>query len=214
MRIKDDDFNIEARAETLISLKNLLSQPSDQMERPCPGCRFATPDGRTDSESTKFCSYSCPAAPTEMSGDPARYPIELGVVPAVYAFYTLRKLMPCWSCEGHLDGNGKLSKLPKVWFYSTSSFYAKLVSQAICQMEAEKHLINGWGIRILPFSQSMYTITYSLEPLTLAKQRSDLDSLTSLQADLKAIADHLRSEVFKQAQDYVHKDSSSPFNKR
>jgi hypothetical protein len=213
MKIKDNSFNVEAKKIVVTELEDLLSQPSDKKERPCPGCRFATPDGRTDSESTKFCSYNCPAATRNMSSDPDRYPIENGVVPIVYAFYTLRKLMPCWSCEGHLDGHERLFKQPKVWFYSTSSFYPKLVAQALSQMNAEKLLTHDWMVKILPFSQSMYTITYSVEPFTIAKSKSDRDALLSLQTDLITIADNLRAEVFTQANTYIENGAKSPFQK-
>jgi len=212
MRIKDDSFNVEAKKATILELNDLLSQPSDFTERPCPGCRFATPDGKTDSSSTKFCSYRCEAAPRQMSGEPDRFPIETKVVPVVYAFYTLRKLMPCWSCEGHLDGHENLSKLPKVWFYSTSNFYPKLISQALSQMEGKKLLVNGWIVRILPFSQSMYTITYSLEPSALTNQKTDRLVLNSLHSDMVVIADDLRRDVFRLAMDYVNKGAKSPFN--
>lgn len=214
MRIKDDIFNVEAKKTTLIELGDLLSQPSDQKERPCPGCRFKTPDGKADSLSTKYCSYRCPAAPREMSGDPDRYPIESGVVPAVYAFYTLRKVMPCWSCEGHVDGYGLINKTPKVWFYSTSSFYPKLISQAVCQMETERLIANNWFVRILPFSQSLFTITYSLEPLMTSDRVNDLKRLSSLQSDLGVIADNLRREVFDHAKTYIEKGELSAFKKR
>ncbi|MEE8059843.1 MAG: hypothetical protein V3T17_18725 [Pseudomonadales bacterium] len=214
MKIKDNAFNVEAKKTTIVQLEDLLAQPSDQKERPCPGCRFATPDGRTDRKATQFCSYSCPAAPKQMSSDPLQYPIEAGVVPITYAFYTLRKLMPCWSCEGHLDGLDRINKRPKVWFYSTSSFYPKLISQSLSQMEAEKRLTNSWMVKILPFSQSMYTITYSLEPFTLAKQKSERESLSTLRTDLITIADHLRPEVFKQAMAYIDRGSLTPFNSK
>jgi hypothetical protein len=214
MKVKDCTFNVEAKQTVITDLEDLLSQPSDQKERPCPGCRFATPDGRTDRSATKFCSYKCPAAPREMSSDPDRFPIEDGVVPVVYALYTLRKLMPCWSCEGHLDGRDRLGKLPKVWFYSISSFYPKLVAQALSQMEAEKQLTHKWMINILPFSQSMYTITYSIEPFMNSKCKSDIDTLSMLHADLITIADNLRAAVFTQAHTYIEQGAQSPFRNK
>ncbi|MGK0442904.1 MAG: hypothetical protein ACJA0N_002723 [Pseudohongiellaceae bacterium] len=211
MRIKDVEFNVEAKAATLIELKDLLIQPSDQQSRPCPGCRFVTPDGKTENSATKYCSYRCSAAPREMSAEPDRYPIESGIVPAVYAFYTLRKLMPCWSCEGHLDGNNVLSKSPKVWFYATSGFYPKLITQSISQLEMDHKLINSWIVRILPFSQSMFTITYSLEPLLPLKRGDDTSLLLTLRKDIVVIADNLRPEMLQQARSYLAKGEKSPF---
>lgn len=211
MRIKDDDFTVEAKQTTLVDLQQLLAQPSDKQARPCPGCRFVTPDGGADNSDTRYCSYKCSAAPREMSAEPDRYPIEEGVVPLVYAFYTLRKLMPCWSCEGHLDGHNKLTKTPKVWFYSTSSFYPKLIAQVLAQLEADHRLLNSWMIRILPFSQSMFTLTYSLEPVILEKNNDDSELLLSLRKDMEFIADHLRDEMFKQTKNYIQKSGQTPF---
>jgi len=213
MKIKDDIFNIEAKQATIKDLEFLVAQPSDQQERPCPGCRFSTPDGKSGNKDTRFCSYNCPAAAKEMSGDPINYPIEQGIVPVVYAFYCLRALMPCWSCEGHLDGHGLISKVPRVWFYSSSNFYPKLIAQAIGRMETHSQLKNDWMIRVLPFSQSMYTITYSLEPLDMAVIGAGCARLDSLRSDIRVIADNLRADVFNQARDYIDKGSASPFNK-
>jgi len=213
MKIKSDIFTTEAKKATIAELKVLVGQPSDKQERPCPGCRFTTPDGKSGSGDTQFCSYSCPAAAREMSGDPDNFPIEQGIVPAVYAFYSLRALMPCWSCEGHLDGHGLISKLPRVWFYSGSNFYPKLIAQAIGKMETHNQLKNDWMIRVLPFSQSMYTITYSLEPADTAIIGAGSTVLDSLRSDVRVIADNLRTAVFAQAKDYIDKGNASPFKK-
>ena len=213
MKVKDNIFNTEQRRETIQELEILISQPSDLRERPCPGCRFVTPDGKMNRSDTQFCSFNCPAAPLQMSSDPARFPIEMGIVPMVYAIYTLRKLMPCWSCEGHLDGHSLINKLPRVWFYSQASFYPKLISQAIAHMEAHHLIDNSWMVRILPFSQSMYTITYSLEPIDISLGSEGPARLESLRADIKVIATRLRKDLFAEAQKYIETGQASPFKK-
>jgi len=162
--------------------------------------------------STTQCSINCPEAAFQMSSDPDLYPIEKHVVPIVYSLYTLRLLMPCWSCEGHLDASHNISKLPKIWFYSVSPFYAKLVSQVLTDLRQKRRIKNDWIVIILPFSQSMFTLTYSIEPKS-DQYSSDLE-LTSLQNDMSIIGENLRCEVLKLASKYVDKVNKSPFKER
>ena len=199
MRIKDDCFKVEQKQLIKTTLIQLIEQPSDKQQRPCPGCRFAVGDNQSQT-SAAFCSAQCPAAPEEMSSDPQRYPIEVGIVPLVYAFYTMRLMMPCWSCEGHTDRNGVLVKTPKLWFYTTSDFYPKLVAQYVSTLKGTHKIKNHWVVRLLPFSQSMFTITYSLEPLEASPESIDLNSL---QNDIKVISRYFKSEILKLARHYI-----------
>ena len=208
MKIRDTHFQRENKQQVKIELLDLLNQPSDKQERPCPGCRLTFPNDPSVT-STRHCAFNCPEAPEQMSSDPQRHPIEINAVPLVYAFYTLRLLMPCWSCEGHLDDTQRVYKLPKLWFYSVSPFYVKLVSQSIEDLKIKKLINNDWMIRILPFSQSMFTMTYSLEPTPLEGQtRHDL---ASLHADMLVIAKNIRRGVFNFAKDYIVRIDKSPY---
>ncbi|MFT4930056.1 MAG: hypothetical protein ACI8WB_006192 [Phenylobacterium sp.] len=199
MKIKDDCFKVEQKLVIKTSLTDLVNQPTDRQQRPCPGCRFAVGHNRSR-VSTTYCSANCSAAPREMSSDPERYPIEVGIVPLVYAFYTMRLMMPCWSCEGHADANGVTQKTPKLWFYTTSDFYPKLVAQYVSALKGSHQIENHWAVRLLPFSQSMFTITYCLEPQESATQ---LGQLNSLQNDIKVIARNFRQELHKLARHYI-----------
>ena len=199
MKIKDDCFKVEQKQIIKQALIALTNQPSDKMQRPCPGCRFAV--GQEHSTTTsKYCSYTCPYASKQMSADPEKYPIEQSIVPLVYAFYTLRLMMPCWSCEGHNDMQGHIFKTPKLWFYSANEFYPKLVAQFVSAYKGEGKISNHWSVRILPFSQSMFTTTYSLEPQEAIPSQTHL---SSLQSDIKIIADNLREEMLKLANYYI-----------
>jgi len=209
MRIKDDCFNVEDRLRVKQQLISLIEQPSDTTVRPCPGCRFVNLKEQLTT-SAKYCSFRCPAAANEMSSDPDKYPIEGAVVPIVYALYTLRLMMPCWSCEGHLDGMGNIGKHPKVWFYTTADFCPKLLAQYLSSLKAKKKIENEWGIRILPFSQSMLTTTYSLEPL---KPKDSAEHLKSYQEDLYSIAVNLRKNILFIAKGYVDKINNSAFQR-
>ena len=211
MKIKDHHFNIEDTSKVKIELLDLLRQPSDKDERPCPGCRLTFP-GVDSTTSTANCSMNCPAAPLQMSSDPDRFPIEKHVVPVVYSIYSLKLMMPCWSCEGHLDKSQNITKMPKIWFYSVSPFYAKLVSQVLSDLRQKRDLENDWIVRILPFSQSMFTLTYCIEPVK--DLFTDYYELTSLQNDMLTIGEKLRSEVLRLADKYVVKANKSPFKEK
>jgi len=141
-----------------------------------------------------------------MSSEPEKYPIEGRAVPIVYAFYTTRLMVPCWSCEGHLNASGDLAKIPKVWFYTSSDLYAKLVAQYVNQLKGQHLISSDWIVRVLPFSQSLYSMTYSLEP-SLSSGTLDV-----LQEDLLTIAKGLRKELHKSAQGYLDRIENSPFS--
>jgi len=210
MKIKDYQFRKEELNTIKIELLDLLKQPSDKEQRPCPGCRL-TFSGNSSTTSTEQCSMKCPSAPQQMSSDPERYPIEKYVTPVVYAIYTLRLMMPCWSCEGHLDKSQNIIKMPKIWFYSVSPFYVKLVAQVLSDLRQKRQLKNDWQVVILPFSQSMFTLTYCIEP---KGQYFGYSELNLLQSDVAVIGGKLRCEVLQLAQQYVNKANKSPFKRK
>jgi len=212
MRIKDDCFNTEDRERICLELTDLLDTPSDKQARPCPGCRFTFEDDASIS-STRHCSAQCPYVAQQMSSDPETYPVEEGVVPIVYAFYTMRLMMPCWSCEGHFDKHGVLAKLPSVWFYSTSHFFPKLLAQYLGEQKGRKSLRYHWGIRILPFSQSMFTTTYALEPIQGDLMEAEVFDLDRLQADMDSIAKNMRRDLMRDARHYLQRAKRSPLKK-
>lgn len=206
MKIKDDCFKVEQKRLVKSTLTELLNQPSDKQQRPCPGCRFAV--GASHSQtSAAFCSSNCSEASRQMSSDPDRYPIETGIVPLVYAFYSMRLMMPCWSCEGHNDQSGTMAKTPKLWFYTTADFYPKLVAQYVSNLKSADKIENNWTVRLLPFSQSMFTITYSLEPM---ESDPAISNLPSLQNDIRIIAKDFRSEILKLARHYIERANKTP----
>jgi len=201
MKIKDDIFKVEQKTQIKQALIDLINQPSDKQDRPCPGCRFAV--GHEQSVTTsEHCSAECVYAGKQMSSDPEKYPIEHSIVPLVYAFYTLRLLMPCWSCEGHADAKGNIFKTPKLWFYTTNDFFAKLVAQYVSSLKGVGKLNEHCTVRILPFSQSMFTTTNSLEPQDVIPKQTNLQTL---QQDIEVIASNLRQEMFKLAQYYIER---------
>jgi len=210
IKIKAPYFLTEKKSNVKIELQNLLSQPSDKDERPCPDCQVTFPSD-SNIVSTDNCSYACPFAACQMSTEPDRYPIEPHVAPLVYAFYTLRLLMPCWSCEGHTDKNKKIIKMPQIWFYSASPFYAKLVAEALEDMKSQGLIKYNWEVRILAFSQSKFTLTYCINPLffSVVKYR-----LSVLHDDLLVIGKRLRIEMLNLAHQYIEEVNEPPFSNK
>ena len=195
MKIQNNAEQTEDKAQVLISLRNLINQPSDTQVRPCPNCDVSF--GQAPASSAANCSTQCQYAPRMMSGEPEKFPIEAGIVPLVYALYSLRLVTPCWSCEGHLSNDGKIGKLPKVWFYSASSFYPKMIAQVLGSLQAHHKIGYSWMVRVLPFSQSTFSTTYSIEA-----SPSDA-SLDALQKDIIVLGHQLRLEMLKLANDYL-----------
>ena len=205
MKINHDSFKVEQKAIIRQALMELISQPDDKTKMPCPSCH----DEKPQTKGCQDCSPACPYAKQQMSSEPEKYPIEEAILPLVYAFYSLRLLMPCWSCEGHNNGHGDIFKTPKLWFYTTHDFYPKLIAQYVSGLKGEGKLNNHWGVRILPFSQTMFTTTYSLEPLDINTNETNL---ASLQQDIKTIAQNLRQGLFKLANHYIQRANKSPLN--
>ena len=207
MKINNDNFKVEQKLQIKQALIEFINQPDDKTIKPCPTC---PPQAGTATNDCKNCSPACPYAKQQMSSDPEKYPIEAAIQPLVYAFYTLRVTMPCWSCEGHNNPQGEIFKTPKLWFYSTHEFYPKLLAQYVSALKSERKLNDHWGVRILPFSQSMFTTTYSLEPLDVNTNQTNLGSL---QQDIQTIAKHLRDGLFDLARHYIERADKSPINK-
>ena len=198
MRINNDNPDEQQKRQLRQDLQLLLQQPSDKQLRPCPGCGIDTPNVQAD---TTQCSSKCPMAARQMSSEPVRYPIEPAMVPLVYAFFSSRLMTPCWSCEGHNDAAGQSSKPPGLWFYSHAPFYPRLVAQFVNDLKARHRIHYDWSVRLLPFSQSTYSLTYALEPLDF---HPGVTRLTLLQQDMQTIAEHFNSGITTLAQNYLN----------
>lgn len=123
-----------------------------------------------------------------MSSEPEQYPIENNIVPLVYAFYTSRVCIPCWSCEGHMtrDGAGMV-RAPQVWFYSRSSLYARFVAEHIEKLQVSRKLSNSWTVRVLAWGAGV-DCRFALLPELEPGVKTDLHSL---QRQARVIAETL-----------------------
>lgn len=137
------------------------------------------------------CSRHCDGIPTAMSSQPNEYPIEEQIAPLVYELARLQVFQPCWSCEGHLNSQGQLWKLPQIWFYTESSIHVRILADSLRTMAANRVTATEWEISLTRSALDDPETTYCLKPIinegiTLAMLRSDIDILSD-QLEAKVI---------------------------
>lgn len=136
------------------------------------------------------CDRMCSHAPAFLSSEPETYPIDKLVAPLVFEIKKLGVFEPCWSCEGHNDTTGKLWKIPRVWFYSTSVVHVRALASAVTQLYAKHGLNTTWVVEIVHSDNDNPDTTFSLHPKLEAK---DLN-IYQLQSDLKTIYTNIEYE--------------------
>lgn len=178
---------LENKKRSRAELELLLCQPGPQQVPPCQNCR---------EHIVAQCNARCANAPSALSSDPERYPVEAKVVPLVYELRKTRVLQPCWSCEGHMGVDGKLWKYPQVSFYSATPLYAVLLVNYLTLLKHRKKLNHDWIIVISGFGQKHSGITYTIEP----RLGSDTTPhLGRLHCDLITIAENLDLHIKQEA---------------
>lgn len=141
------------------------------------------------------CSRHCPDIPRVLSSDPDNHPLEGRIAPLVYELKRLEAFHPCWSCEGHNGPDGKLWKIPRVWFYCESVVHLRVLADALKELHLAERLSVPWRV-VLTFSDDDNAdTTFSMEP-SLDHARP---ALAALQRDIDAIAEHLREVAVAEA---------------
>ncbi len=145
---------------------------------------------------TRVCSRDCPDIPRIISTDPEKHPVEHNIAPLVFELKRLEVFQPCWSCEGHNGPDGKLWKVPRVWFYCSSVVHLRVLASAVSELRVKGHLNVPWQV-VLTFSEDDNTnTTFSLEP----NLPDEAPPLLALQQDVETIAAHLRTSVLAEVQ--------------
>jgi len=147
-----------------------------------------------------MCSPQCPDIPRAISSDPDRHPIEPAVAPLVFALKRTAKFQPCWSCEGHLGLDGRIWKLPRVWFYCESMVEIRLLTDGLMSLEQSGVLNTAWRIGVTFSDPDNAETTFSLEP---AQPLDESVDLPALQADLSKLAYALPEAMNSQAQNLL-----------
>jgi hypothetical protein len=136
------------------------------------------------------CHRYCTAAPTRLSSEGERGPVEPLVAPLVFEIKKLGVFYPCWSCEGHTDQAGNTLKIPRVWFYSDSVVHIRALTDAVNRLFHAGRLSVRWHVVLTYSDPGNPDTTFSLEPEVAAP-------LARLQADLRVMADDLAGEFWR-----------------
>lgn len=172
------------------------ARPETVKGRVCgPNCTIRCPRCGSSGCQCK-CTPSCPHAPHALSDDPELHPIEPGIVGLVFEMKRLGVFTPCWSCEGHLNADGSLWKLPRLWFYCASPLHVRLLATGLSGLKHEGRLSASWQIVVTYSDPDNPETTFSLEPLAAPDKPLDL---LSLQGDLAEIARSLHAIVSEAA---------------
>jgi len=181
------------------AIRDLVTLLEWQEQRPCFGCQLSC----SCSQSVTCicdCTMTCQNAPAMHSSDPSGYPIETSVMPLVLALSSLGVVQPCWSCEGHLDGLGRLHKIPQVWFYSDSALYPNIIAYYLSDLFTQKKTTYNWEVALCAHGYKN-EITFTIKPNLIHESNK---SLNLLQKDIRQIAENLVQEVRSRSRKRLH----------
>lgn len=131
-----------------------------------------------------------------MLSSEADYPLEPKIAPVVFELKRLGVFYPCWSCEGHDGPDGKLWKLPRVWFYAQSVVHVRLLADSMTELHLGGKLKLPWEVVLMVSDRDNTDTSFSLQPNLQDKEAT----LRDLHQDLENIATHLRQMVVTRAE--------------
>lgn len=169
--------------QTRQSLEFFIQQLTPAEIAPCQNCH---------NHVVSSCNSECVDAHKALSTHPEEFPIEPNVTPLVYGLMSTRVAQTCWSCEGHMDGDNKLTNLPRVSFYASAPVYSQLLHRHVSKLKMDKVLVYPWHVVLTDYAQT-WAQTYSIVP-DLNFVEKDIH-LGALQNDLKVIAQDLQEKM-------------------
>lgn len=189
MKVEKFEGSENFHAKRRQALSELMTFRPQRNGRACPGCDLSCPTCGSTSCLCN-CGPDCEQAPRMLSSEPENFPIEDGIVPLVYALYDMEIGMPCWSCEGHLGLDGKIGKLPQVWFYVLHQAYPDLLAKFLWQLHFKGKIQNPWNVSVVTAGNATDT-TFSIAPDT----SGDPLDLGKLRQDIKVIGERLYEDI-------------------
>lgn len=198
MEITQAAISITGVSQKISSVNLILSSLAETSKRPCKDCTKACSCSKS-AVCLCDCSTVCPQMRAQLSSDKVNYPIEDKISPLVYAFNMMNVAKSCWSCEGHTNIDGELTKLPQLWFYSDSTLLLRLLDDSLSLFHIKGMTTSSWGIT------STYSARESLDDTFAIKPCMDLSApadLTSLQQDIVIISLHLSDVLQKRCLEY------------
>ncbi len=192
---------LQQQQQELIDVIDCLS---DDTNRSCQHCSQVCSCSKS-MDCNCDCSESCPHISTGLSSEENTFPIESHVLPLVYALNKMNIFKTCWSCEGHNDANGKLNKLPQVWFYSNSMMLIRVMGDSISLLKSKNITHYNWQLVSSYAARDSEMNAFSLKP--------DLNfiatpELAYLQQDLLKIAQYLPKRLEQDCRSYYQDISS------
>jgi len=197
MKIEKFDVTKDFYARRRQALSDLMTFRQQRDGRTCPGCDLRCPTCGSMSCQCN-CGPDCTQAPQMMSSEPEKFPIEAGIVPLVYALYDMEIGLPCWSCEGHLGLDGKIGKLPQVWFYVLHQAYPDLLAKFLWELHFKGHIENQWTVSVVSADNPTDT-TFAIAPDSAAGAL-DLDTLRQ---DIRVIGQRMYGDISVLARDNI-----------
>lgn len=194
MKINKQHQNVHDLAAIIDRLGELVKMSVHAPYRPCSGCQRAC-ECSGSSTCACSCTVQCVSAAANMSSEPAAYPVEARVLPLVMELNKTGFIQTCWSCEGHTDASGRLTKIPRIWFYTHTHVYVRVLANVLSRAKTVRKLNYDWVIKLVNLEDSVSN-SYSLEPdLTYVAT----PELMRLQEDLFRLSDHLNTELYQEA---------------
>lgn len=197
MKIEKFEGNEGFYSKRRQALSDLMAFRQQRNGRACPGCDLRCPECGSASCLCN-CGPDCEQAPLMMSSDPEKFPIEDGIVPLVYAIYDMEIGLPCWSCEGHEGLDGKIGKLPQVWFYVLHQVYPDLLAKFLWQLQFSGHVQNQWNVTVVSADNTTDT-TFAIVPDTGG---GTLD-LENMRQDIKVIGERMYGDIVVLARENI-----------
>lgn len=199
MRIATPSEDAEFLQARRVELGELLGEPAPNAVRPCPGCELPCPT--TGSVTCAcHCDRNCPHAPLAMSSEPDEFPVEPGIVPLVFALYSLRQAEPCWSCEGHTKEDGSFWRLPQAWFYCRSQVLPRIIADSISQLRSQGVTEATWILNVTYAAEESLDPVFAIRPDLSLSEPYDL---RTLRRDVEGLADGLLDSVRERARHYL-----------
>ena len=152
MRIerKEQDQKLKAAAKQAL---DTVSSAASQTGRPCGSDCHRECDKCGSTSCTCMCSRDCRFISKTLTSDPEHFPLEERIAPLVFEINKLGIFTPNWSCEGHVGLDGKIWKIPRVWFYAESVLHVRLLADSLSKMSIEKKLKCPWQV-VLTFTDN------------------------------------------------------------
>lgn len=199
MKINQPQQSIGQITQNIQELEQIISQLTQAKIRPCENCtqRCSCSQSLT---CICDCSADCPLAASLLSSDKDRYPIEENVLSLVYSLNEMHVCQPCWSCEGHNNDEGKVNKIPQVWFYTNSHVLIRMIDQCLSFFKQQRLISYTWNLTSTYSSKDCAHNAFSLKP-DLNLEASP--NLNQMQLDMKVIANNISTKLYAVCDDYL-----------